>query len=80
MDGDAGRRVAGAGHRVPVAKDVARPNCNDRDTAVLTGSSQALALDGGRPSGYMQVGSEIVCYSPFGWWTNLQGGAPVTIS
>ena len=32
------------------------------------------------PIGYMQVGSEIVCYSPFGWWTNLQGGAPVTVT
>jgi hypothetical protein len=32
------------------------------------------------PIGYMQTGSEIVCYSPFGWWTNLQGGTPVTIT
>ena len=32
------------------------------------------------PIGYMQDGSEIVCYSPFGWWTNLQGGAPVTVT
>ena len=31
------------------------------------------------PIGYMQEGSEIVCYSPFGWWTNLRGGAPVTV-
>lgn len=30
------------------------------------------------PIGYMQDGSSVVCYSPFGWWTNLQGGVPVT--
>jgi hypothetical protein len=28
----------------------------------------------------MQQESEIVCYSPFGWWVNLQGGAPVTVT
>jgi hypothetical protein len=32
------------------------------------------------PIGYMQQESEIVCYSPFGWWVNLQGGAPVTVT
>lgn len=32
------------------------------------------------PIGYMQRGSKLVCYSPFGWWTNLRGGAPVTVT
>ena len=32
------------------------------------------------PIGYQQVGSEVVCYSPFGWWRNLEGGAPVTLT
>ena len=32
------------------------------------------------PIGYMQVGSELVCYSPFGWWINLRGGAPVMVT
>jgi hypothetical protein len=32
------------------------------------------------PIGYMQVGSQLLCYSPFGWWTNLQGGTPVTVT
>lgn len=32
------------------------------------------------PIGYLQTGSEIVCYSPFGWWTNLRGGAPVSVT
>ena len=32
------------------------------------------------PIGYMQAGSEVVCYSPFGWWTNLRDGAPVTVT
>ncbi len=31
------------------------------------------------PIGYMQEGSEVICYSPFGWWTNLRGGAPVAV-
>ena len=32
------------------------------------------------PIGYMQQGSELICYSPFGWWRNLEGGAPVTVT
>ena len=32
------------------------------------------------PIGYMQTGSELVCYTPFRWWVNLQGGAPVTVT
>jgi hypothetical protein len=32
------------------------------------------------PIGYMQAGSRIVCYSPFGWWRNLQGGARVHVT
>jgi F420H(2)-dependent quinone reductase len=32
------------------------------------------------PIGYMQEGSDLICYSPFGWWTNLRGGAPVTVT
>jgi hypothetical protein len=28
----------------------------------------------------MQTDSEVVCYSPFGWWVNLQGGVPVTLT
>jgi hypothetical protein len=32
------------------------------------------------PIGYMQTGRELVCYTPFRWWTNLRGGAPVTVS
>jgi hypothetical protein len=32
------------------------------------------------PIGYQQIGSEVVCYSPFGWWRNLEGGAPVTVT
>ena len=32
------------------------------------------------PIGYMQQGSELICYSPFGWWKNLEGGAPVTVT
>jgi hypothetical protein len=31
------------------------------------------------PVGYMQVGQTIFCYSPFSWWRNLQGGAPVKV-
>jgi hypothetical protein len=32
------------------------------------------------PIGYMQMGSELVCYTPFRWWVNLQGGAPVFVT
>ena len=32
------------------------------------------------PIGYMQTGSELVCYTPFRWWVNLQGGAPVVVT
>jgi F420H(2)-dependent quinone reductase len=32
------------------------------------------------PIGYMQDGSDVICYSPFGWWVNLQGGVPVTVT
>lgn len=31
------------------------------------------------PVGYMQVEHTLYCYSPFGWWRNLQGGAPVRV-
>lgn len=31
------------------------------------------------PVGYMQVGQTIYCYSPFSWWRNLEGGAPVKV-
>src|SRR5438477_6439142 len=31
------------------------------------------------PIGYMQDGSMLICYSPFGWWKNLAGGVPVTV-
>jgi hypothetical protein len=31
------------------------------------------------PVGYMQVGQTLFCYSPFSWWRNLRGGAPVTV-
>ena len=31
------------------------------------------------PVGYMQVGSTVFCYSPFSWWRNLRGGAPVKV-
>jgi hypothetical protein len=27
----------------------------------------------------MQVGQTLFCYSPFSWWRNLQGGAPVNV-
>ena len=32
------------------------------------------------PIGYMQEGSDLICYSPFGWWTNLEGGVPVAVT
>ena len=32
------------------------------------------------PIGYMREGSELICYSPFGWWRNLEGGAPVDVT
>jgi hypothetical protein len=32
------------------------------------------------PIGYMQTGSELICYTPFRWWANLQGGAPVIVT
>jgi hypothetical protein len=32
------------------------------------------------PIGYQQIGRQVVCYSPFGWWRNLEGGAPVTVT
>jgi hypothetical protein len=32
------------------------------------------------PIGYMQQGSSVVCYSPFGWWRNLAGGASVRVT
>ena len=31
------------------------------------------------PVGYMQQGQTVFCYSPFSWWRNLRGGAPVTV-
>ena len=31
------------------------------------------------PVGYMQDGPTLFCYSPFSWWRNLRGGAPVTV-
>lgn len=31
------------------------------------------------PVGYMQNGKTLFCYSPFSWWRNLRGGAPVTV-
>lgn len=31
------------------------------------------------PVGYMQTGQTVFVYSPFSWWRNLQGGAPVTV-
>ena len=31
------------------------------------------------PVGYMQEGETLFCYSPFSWWRNLRGGAPVTV-
>lgn len=31
------------------------------------------------PIGYLQSGRELVSYTPFRWWTNLRGGAPVTV-
>jgi hypothetical protein len=31
------------------------------------------------PVGYMQDGQTLFCYSPFSWWRNLRGGAPVTV-
>jgi hypothetical protein len=31
------------------------------------------------PIGYMQEGNTLICYSPFGWWRNLRGGAPVEV-
>ena len=31
------------------------------------------------PVGYMQNGQTLFCYSPFSWWRNLRGGAPVTV-
>jgi hypothetical protein len=31
------------------------------------------------PVGYMQKGQTLYCYSPFSWWRNLRGGAPVTV-
>lgn len=31
------------------------------------------------PIGYMQEDDTLICYSPFGWWHNLRGGAPVTV-
>lgn len=31
------------------------------------------------PVGYMQRGQTVYVYSPFSWWRNLQGGAPVTV-
>lgn len=31
------------------------------------------------PIGYMQEGNTLVCYTPFGWWRNLEGGAPVSV-
>jgi hypothetical protein len=32
------------------------------------------------PIGYKQEGAQLISYSPFAWWTNLQGGAPVTVT
>ena len=32
------------------------------------------------PIGYMQDGDALVCYTPFGWWRNLRGGAPVSVT
>ena len=31
------------------------------------------------PVGYMQMGQTLFCYSPFSWWRNLRGGAPVKV-
>src|SRR5437868_10453983 len=31
------------------------------------------------PIGYLQDESILICYSPFGWWKNLAGGASVTV-
>lgn len=31
------------------------------------------------PVGFMQNGQTLFCYSPFSWWRNLRGGAPVTV-
>jgi hypothetical protein len=32
------------------------------------------------PIGYQQIGTDVICYSPFGWWVNLEGGARVTLA
>jgi hypothetical protein len=32
------------------------------------------------PIGYLQEGATLTCYTPFGWWRNLVGGAPVTVN
>jgi hypothetical protein len=32
------------------------------------------------PIGYMQVDDSLVCYTPFGWWRNLRGGVPVSVT
>ena len=32
------------------------------------------------PTGYLQDGRQLVSYTPFRWWVNLRGGAPVTVT
>jgi hypothetical protein len=32
------------------------------------------------PIGFMETPDGVVCYTPFRWWVNLQGGAPVTVT
>ena len=32
------------------------------------------------PTGYLQDGFHLVSYTPFRWWVNLRGGAPVSVT
>lgn len=55
--------------------------CMGSDTLML------LAFHGRRsgrayrfPIGYLQQEAWLTCYSPFGWWRNLVGGVPVTVT
>lgn len=47
---------------------------------VLSFRGRKSGKDYAFPVGYMEDGPGLVCYTPFRWWVNLQGGAPVTVT
>lgn len=63
----------------PVMQRFLKRGIGSRTLMVLEFTGRQSGRHYSFPVGYMQEGQTLFCYSPFSWWRNLRGGAPVTV-